>query len=61
MTAIYGMMAMMPLVFGGAGYFLVSSAGCGETPRPPAHRDQSVTVSYPSANRVAKGWRKSAQ
>ncbi|WP_156656448.1 MULTISPECIES: hypothetical protein [Mycobacterium] len=45
MTAIYGMMAMMPLVFGGAGYFLVSSAGCGETPRPPAHRDQSVTVS----------------
>lgn len=36
MTAVYGMMAMMPFVFGGAGYFLVSSAGCGETRyRPP--------------------------
>ncbi|WP_165827701.1 hypothetical protein [Mycolicibacterium sp. GF69] len=30
MTALYGMMAMMPLLFAGAGYFLVSSAGCRE-------------------------------
>nr|CRL77116.1 hypothetical protein CPGR_04190 [Mycolicibacterium malmesburyense] len=35
MTALYGMMAMMPLVFGGAGYFLVSSAGRGETRTQP--------------------------
>lgn len=36
MTALYGMMAMMPLLFGGAGYVLVASAGCDETrKRPP--------------------------
>lgn len=35
MTALYGMMAMMPLVFGGAGYFLVSSAGRGESRKNP--------------------------
>ncbi|WP_326545696.1 hypothetical protein QGN32_18185 [Mycolicibacterium sp. ND9-15] len=36
MTALYGMMAMMPLIFGGAGYFLVSSDGCSgaATARP---------------------------
>ena len=38
MTAIYGMMAMMPLVFGGAGYFLVSSAGHGEGCNHPPGR-----------------------
>ena len=27
MTAIYGMMAMMPVLFGGVGYVLVSSGG----------------------------------
>ena len=31
MTALYGMMAMMPLLFGGAGYFLVSSDGRSES------------------------------
>jgi hypothetical protein len=30
MTAIYGMMAMMPILFGSAGYVLVSSAGTTE-------------------------------
>jgi hypothetical protein len=31
MTAIYGMMAMMPILFGSAGYVLVASAGTAET------------------------------
>lgn len=30
MTAIYGMMAMMPALFAGAGYVLVSSGGTAE-------------------------------
>jgi hypothetical protein len=30
MTAIYGMMAMMPVLFASAGYVLVSSAGTTE-------------------------------
>ena len=30
MTAIFGMMAMMPLLFASAGYVLVSSAGNAE-------------------------------
>jgi energy-converting hydrogenase Eha subunit H len=30
MTAMYGMMAMMPILFGSAGYVLVSSAGTTE-------------------------------
>jgi hypothetical protein len=30
MTAIYGMMAMMPILFASAGYVLVSSAGTTE-------------------------------
>lgn len=30
MTAIFGMMAMMPILFGSAGYVLVSSAGTTE-------------------------------
>jgi hypothetical protein len=30
MTAIYGMMAMMPVLFGSAGYVLVSSCGTSE-------------------------------
>lgn len=55
MTTLYGMMAMMPLLFGGAGYFLVSSDGRSQSgnthpgePAPgsrQAYRDQSVTVS----------------
>ena len=31
MTAIYGMMAMMPVLFASAGYVLVSSGGTAET------------------------------
>jgi hypothetical protein len=31
MTAIYGMLAMMPLLFGTAGYVLVSTPGPAET------------------------------
>jgi hypothetical protein len=30
MTAMYGMMAMMPVLFASAGYVLVSSGGAGE-------------------------------
>jgi hypothetical protein len=30
MTAIYGMMAMMPVLFASAGYVLVSSGGIAE-------------------------------
>lgn len=30
MTALYGMMAMMPVAFASAGYVLVSSSGSGE-------------------------------
>lgn len=30
MTAIYGMMAMMPILFASAGYVLVSSGGTAE-------------------------------
>jgi hypothetical protein len=30
MTAMYGMMAMMPVLFASAGYVLVSSAGTTE-------------------------------
>jgi hypothetical protein len=30
MTAIYGMMAMMPVLFASAGYVLVSSGGTAE-------------------------------
>jgi hypothetical protein len=30
MTAVYGMMAMMPVLFGSAGYVLVSSQGADE-------------------------------
>jgi hypothetical protein len=30
MTAIFGMMAMMPVLFASAGYVLVSSAGTAE-------------------------------
>jgi energy-converting hydrogenase Eha subunit H len=30
MTTIYGMMAMMPLLFGSAGYILVSAGGTAE-------------------------------
>jgi len=30
MTAIYGMMAMMPVLFASAGYVLVSSGGSDE-------------------------------
>jgi hypothetical protein len=30
MTAAYGMMAMMPVLFASAGYVLVSSQGAGE-------------------------------
>jgi hypothetical protein len=31
MTAIYGMMAMMPVLFASAGYVLVSSDGTAES------------------------------
>jgi hypothetical protein len=31
MTAIYGMMAMMPVLFASAGYVLVSSGGTAES------------------------------
>jgi len=31
MTAIYGMMAMMPVLFASAGYVFVSSGGTAET------------------------------
>jgi hypothetical protein len=36
MTAAYGMMAMMPVLFASAGYFLVSSQGSDDRrPRKP--------------------------
>jgi hypothetical protein len=37
MTAAYGMMAMMPVLFASAGYVLVSSEGTGERKRPHSH------------------------
>ncbi len=40
MTTIFGMMAMMPVLFASAGYVLVSSGGTAEnSPRPRGDRD----------------------
>jgi hypothetical protein len=40
MTTIFGMMAMMPVLFASAGYVLVSSRGTAEnSPRPRGDRD----------------------
>ena len=41
MTAIFGMMAMMPVLFASAGYVLVSSGGTAET----AGRSRFWTIS----------------
>lgn len=38
MTALYGMMAMMPVAFASAGYVLVSSSGNGEDRGGPHDR-----------------------
>jgi hypothetical protein len=42
MTAIYGMMAMMPVLFASAGYVLVSSGGTAETAVKPPRTSRSV-------------------
>jgi hypothetical protein len=44
MTAIYGMMAMMPVLFASAGYVLVSSGGTAETARRSRFRGTSGSV-----------------
>jgi hypothetical protein len=38
MTAAYGMMAMLPILFASAGYVLVSSEGTGE--RGQSHSEE---------------------
>jgi hypothetical protein len=38
MTAMFGMMAMMPVLFASAGYVLVSSQGSSECANPPKLR-----------------------
>ena len=37
MTAVYGMMAMMPILFASAGYVLVSAEGNAERKGRPSH------------------------
>jgi hypothetical protein len=44
MTAIYGMMAMMPVLFASAGYVLVSSGGTAETAGRSHLREVSRSV-----------------
>jgi hypothetical protein len=50
MTAIYGMMAMMPVLFASAGYVLVSSGGTAETAGKSHLRGTSRSVHSLSAN-----------
>jgi hypothetical protein len=38
MTTMFGMMAMMPVLFASAGYVLVSSRGSSESANPPRLR-----------------------
>ena len=44
MTTIFGMMAMMPVLFGSAGYVLVSSGGTSETAGRSRFRSVSRSV-----------------
>ena len=44
MTAMFGMMAMVPVLFASAGYVLVSARGSSECTNPPRlrpHRDSA--------------------
>jgi hypothetical protein len=50
MTAIYGMMAMMPVLFASAGYVLVSSGGTAETAGRSRFRRTSRSVRSLGAN-----------
>jgi hypothetical protein len=40
MTAAYGMMAMMPVLFASAGYVLVSAQGSAEQPEQKGRRSR---------------------
>jgi hypothetical protein len=50
MTAIYGMMAMLPVLFASAGYVLVSSGGTAETAGRSRFREVSRSVRRLGAN-----------
>jgi hypothetical protein len=54
MTTMFGMMAMLPVLFASAGYVLVSSHGSSERTNPPRLRPDRDSANIPDLSAVSK-------